>query len=464
MKFWCSHAWTDGRWQADVRLETDAQGLWSRIETGVAAAQASDTQRLGPVLPGLVNAHSHAFQRAMAGLGERLDPQAPQDDFWSWRERMYRVAAALSPQALETIATWLYTELLAQGYTQVCEFHYLHHAPDGQRYADPQAMSWALVRAAERTGMGLTLLPTLYMRAGFEGGALRPAQQRFVSTPDFIVDTCERVRAHGRQQGRQVLLQAGLALHSLRAVPPEVVREFSLRGAPGPIHIHAAEQPLEVAQCLQHLGARPVQWLLEHAGLGPHWQLVHATHIDADELAGLAASGAGVVLCPSTEANLGDGLWPLPQGLAQGVRWSIGSDSQVGRSWSGELRCIEYGQRLALQRRNIAARHGGQTSSAAALFEAALAGGSLASGLPLGGIALGQRADLQELDTDHPALLGLPVDSLLDACVFSEPGPQSRRVWVAGRPVATDLMPLRADWQELLAQLWPGARAASPSF
>jgi formimidoylglutamate deiminase len=462
MRFWCSHAWMQSRWQAQVLLEADARGLWSRIEAGVPCAQAQEALRLGPVLPGLVNAHSHAFQRAMAGLGERLDPQAPQDDFWSWRERMYRVARAISPEALETIAAWLYTELLGQGYTQVCEFHYLHRAPGGAAYADPQAMSWALVRAAERTGMGLTLLPTLYVRPGFEGGPLQPGQARFAGTADFIMDTRERVLAHARQQGRQGLLHAGLALHSLRAVAPEAVLELARTCSDGPIHIHAAEQPNEVAQCLQHLGARPVQWLLDHAGLGPNWHLVHATHIDAQEMAGLAASGAGVVLCPSTEANLGDGLWPLPSGLEQAVPWSIGTDSHVGRSWSGELRCLEYGQRLQLQRRNVAGRHGGLPSSAAVLFEQALAGGSRASGLPLAGIALGQRADLQEVDTGHPALLGLPVDCLLDACVFSEPGPRPRRTWVAGRPVATDLSPLAAGWQELLARLWPGERAGPP--
>lgn len=459
MRFWCSHAWVAGRWQAEVLLEADAQGVWRHIQAGVPATEASDAIRLGPTLPGLVNAHSHAFQRAMAGLGERLDPQVPDDDFWSWRERMYRVAQSISPQALETVAAWLYTELLRQGFTQVCEFHYLHHAPDGQRYADPQTLSWALVRAAERTGMGLTLLPTLYMQAGFDGAPLLPSQARFAGTPDFIAQTRDRVLAHARQSDRQALLTAGVAVHSLRAVAPPALLELASLGQGGPIHIHAAEQVREVEQCLQHLGGRPVQWLLDHAGLGPDWHLVHATHIDDHELAGLAASGAGVVLCPSTEANLGDGLWPLPQGLEQDITWSIGTDSHVGRSWSAELRCLEYGQRLSLLGRNIAARHGGHLSSAAVLFERALAGGSRASGLPLAGIALGQRADLQELDTEYPALLGLPVEHLLDACVFSEPGPSPRRVWVAGRQVLVDTASLSAAWRDLLGELWPGDRA-----
>lgn len=456
---WCSHAWIAGRWHTGVLLEADAQGRWQRIDVGVSASQVPQAHRLGPCLPGLVNAHSHAFQRAMAGLGERLDPRAPADDFWSWRDRMYRVAGRIGPEALETIAGWLYTELLGQGFTHVCEFHYLHHAPAGQTYADPQAMSWALVRAAERTGMGLTLLPTLYMRAGFDDAALQPAQLRFASTPEFVLQGRDRIRARARQTQRPLLLHAGVALHSLRAVTPGLVCELARAAADGPIHIHAAEQMLEVQQCLQHLGARPVQWLLAHADLGPAWHVVHATHVDDDELAGLARSGASVVLCPSTEANLGDGVWPLPQALARGLCWSVGTDSHVGRSWRGELRSLEYGQRLQLQARNIAARHGGQPASAAVLFEQALAGGSRASGLPLGGIALGQRADLQEIDTDHPALLGLPVDALVDACVFSEPGPRPRSVWVAGRPVATDPAPWAADWRSVMHQLWPGERA-----
>jgi formimidoylglutamate deiminase len=276
-------------------------------------------------------------------------------------------------------------------------------------------MSWALARAAERSGIGLTLLPTLYMRGGFEHTQVLPGQLRFASTPDFVLETRRQILAHAQRKGLTALLHAGVALHSLRAVDKSALLELAQAAQDGPVHIHAAEQQGEVQQCLQHLGRRPVQWLLEHAGLGPHWHLVHATHSDANELAGLAQCGASVVLCPSTEANLGDGLWPLPDALARAIHWSIGTDSHVGRSWTGELRCLEYGQRLTLQARNIAARHGQQASSAAVLFERALSGGSRASGLPLAGIALGQRADLQELDCEDPSLMGLPVESLLDA-------------------------------------------------
>ena len=460
MKFWCSHAWIAGGWQAQVLLECDAAGFWRRIEIGVPPEQAPDASRLGPTLPGLVNAHSHAFQRTMAGLGERIDPQQPGDDFWSWRERMYQVALRIGPQAMETIATWLYTELLSQGYTHVCEFHYLHHAPGGAHYADPQTMSWALVRAAERTGIGLTLLPTLYMHSGFDRAPLLPAQLRFASTPDFVLETRRQLLAYAQQHQRQSVLHAGVAVHSLRAVDTAALLELALAAQDGPVHIHAAEQQREVQQCLQHLGQRPVQWLLDHAPLGPTWHLVHATHCDGAEESGLAQCGAGVVLCPSTEANLGDGFGPLTSAFKGEIHWSIGTDSHVGRTWSAELRCLEYGQRLRTQSRNIAARHASQASSATALFEQALSGGSRASGLALHGIALGQRADLQELDTDDPALLGLPVDSLLDASVFSEPGPRARQVWVAGRRVQTQLAPLGASWREVMSQLWQGAPPA----
>ncbi len=459
MKFWSPHAWIDGRWQGQVLLHCDAQGLWSHIQTGVPASQVGGAQRLGPVLPGLVNAHSHAFQRAMAGLGERIDPSAPLDDFWSWRDRMYRVAHSLGPDELESVASWLYSELLAHGFTQVCEFHYLHRDLEGRPYQDPQALSWALVRAAERTGMGLTLLPTLYMRQGFGHTDLQAAQRRFASTPEFVMDTRQQIRDYAAQHGRRNLLHAGVALHSLRAVPPQAVQEIGQAAADGPIHIHAAEQPQEVAQCQRHLGCRPVQWLVDQAGIGPSWHLVHATHIDDRELDGLARSGAQVVLCPSTEANLGDGLWPLPGGLERQIPWSIGTDSHVGRHWADELRCLEYGQRLQLQARNLAAKHGRRDSSAAVLFENALRGGCKASGLPLAGIALGQRADLQEIDTGHPALIGLPTENLLDACVFSAPAARPRRVWVAGRLVQADWTGLAPRWREILARLWPGERA-----
>lgn len=427
-RFFAAQAWVAGRWQQDVLLQAGADGRWTSVRAGVGEAQAAQAERLpGLVLPGLVNAHSHAFQRAIAGLTERR--AGAEDDFWRWRDRMYAVALKITPGQLEEIAVRLYAELLRGGYTHVCEFHYLHNDPAGRAYAEPAEMALALVRAARRAGIGLTVLPTLYMRSGFGAGGLRDDQRRFASTPQSVLAIAQEVE---RQAQDPLRVNSGLALHSLRAVPDAALRE-AVAGATGPVHIHVAEQQQEVDDCLAHHGRRPVEHLLQLAPLDERWNLVHATQADAQELQGLQATGASVVLCPSTEANLGDGVFDLPTWLAQAGRWSVGSDSHVTRSAPEELRLLEYSQRLRLRRRNVAAV--GQESSAAALFEGALAGGSAAAGLPLGGLAPGQRADFIVIDPHAPALDGLPADHALDALVFSSPGPAPLQVYVAGRRV-----------------------------
>jgi formimidoylglutamate deiminase len=427
-RWFAQHAWVQGAWARDVLLVADAQGFWSEVRSG---ADAEDAERLdGPVLPGLVNAHSHAFQRAMAGTAERS--AAGHDDFWSWRERMYALAQRVGPAQLEAIAAFLYTELLAAGYTHVCEFHYLHNAPDGRPYADAAEMSLALVRAAVRTGIGLTLLPTLYMRAGFGAAAPRHEQRRFASTPASVLEVAERVR---REAAATARVTAGIALHSLRAVDEGALRETAgaARAAGLPVHLHIAEQQQEVDDCLRHHGRRPLEWLLEQVALDAGWNLVHATHTAAGELLALQRTGANIVLCPSTEANLGDGVFDLPAWVALGGSWAIGSDSHVTRSWSEELRLLEYGQRLVLRQRNVAARAAAREATAAVLFEGALRGGSGAAGLPLAGLAPGQRADFALLDGQDPALAGIPADHVLDALLFSSPGARFARVWVAGQ-------------------------------
>jgi len=425
-----------------VLLSCGADGHWSAIEAGMQPPPGA--QRLdGPVLPGLVNAHSHAFQRAIVGMTERSG--AAEDDFWSWRDRMYSAALRISPGQLQAVAAFLYSELLACGYTQVCEFHYLHNATDGKPYADAAEMSLALVRAARQTGIGLTLLPTLYMRSGFGATGLRDDQCRFASTPDSVLRIGERVQAEAGPDG---LVRSGVALHSLRAVDQAALAEVAgaARGRL-PLHIHIAEQTQEVADCIAQTGHRPVEWLLQHAAPDAGWNLVHATHTTPAELAGLGAAGAAIVVCPSTEANLGDGVFDLPGWLGQGGAWSIGSDSHVTRSWTEELRLLEYSQRLALRQRNIAARHGGNASSAAVLFEGALRGGSAAAGLPLGGLTAGQRADFLVLDAEAAPLLGLPAGHLLDGLVFSSGTAGCiRAVHVAGVPVRqADTGPAFAD-------------------
>lgn len=446
-RFFAEHAWVEGAWAQDVLLVADTSGQWAEVRSGASAAGA---ERLsGPVLPGLVNGHSHAFQRAIAGLTET--GVAGRDDFWSWRDRMYAAAMRITPGQLEAIAAFLYAELLAAGYTHVCEFHYLHNTPDGRPYADAAEMSLALVRAARATGIGLTLLPTLYMRSGFGAAGLRDDQRRFAGTPDAMLRIAERVR---REAAGSATVTAGLALHSLRAVEEGALREAALaaRRAGMPVHIHAAEQQQEVEDCLRRHGRRPVEWLLEHAALDAGWNLVHATQATAGELQDLQRTGASVVLCPSTEANLGDGVFALPAWLQARGTWTLGSDSHVTRSWTEELRLLEYGQRLTLRQRNVAARGGGVASTAAALLQGALSGASAASGLPLQGLRAGQRADFVVLDVGHPSMAGMPSRHLLDALLFSSPDARFRRVVVAGHDVAPT--PDRAAFAAAMQALW----------
>lgn len=452
-------AWVDGRWQRDVLLTVDATGHWSDIVVNQPAPD--DAEKLaGPLIPSLVNAHSHAFQRAFVGLAERLaSPQtcrdasgipprglgqlgsgpsstgeAGQDDFWSWRERMYALALRISPQQLRAVAAQLYGELLRGGYTQVCEFHYLHHPAQGQQFDDELDMAWALTEAAADVGLGLTLLPVVYSRSGFDVNgqpqALRPEQHRFAADADWAWRSCQRVMAAGLPR-----VNAGVALHSLRgASPADITRLLELvGGADLPIHIHVAEQLAEVSDCLAATGQRPLQWLAEQGHLDPRWQLVHATHADTSEIEAVARSGAGIVICPGTEANLGDGLTDLPGWLAAGVPLTVGSDSQVTRGWVEELRWLEYGQRLAARQRNIAALPGVQPSSAARLFDAAVQGGARAAGFTAWGLTPGARADALVLNREADALRGLPDDALLDAVVFGSNGSPWQSVWIAGR-------------------------------
>ncbi|MFL6676965.1 MAG: formimidoylglutamate deiminase [Burkholderiaceae bacterium] len=436
-RYWAPAAWIAGGWQRSVVLEVDAHGHWSHVAAGVPAPDGAE-RLAGPVLPGLVDAHSHAFQRAFAGLAERRD--GDDDDFWSWRDRMYKVANAVTPESLRAIAAHLYVELLRGGYTQVCEFHYLQHRADGTPYDDPLALSMALADAAGDAGIGLTLLPVLYERAGFTAPALRSDQRRFHAG---ATDVWQRSREFERRvaaAGRASLvpLNAGLAIHSVRAAAePSIVELRRLAHEfDGPIHVHVAEQRAELRDCLAVTGRTPVAWLAGQGWLDARWQLVHATHVDAGEIAATAASGAGVVICPSTEGNLGDGFTDVPAWLAADVDLGIGSDSNVTRSWREELRWMEYGQRLRLERRNVCARPGAappRPDTAASLFERARAGGGRAAGHATWGITQGARADLLVADPDDASLLGLPQARWLDALVFSSPGRPWRDVMVAGR-------------------------------
>ena len=375
-------------------------------------------------LPGIPNLHSHAFQRAMAGLAERQTD--PRDSFWTWRETMYRMAARFDPDTLHAVAAQLYAEMLEAGYTRVCEFHYLHHAPDGRPYDDPAAMSRALASAARETGIRLTLLPVLYMSGGFDGRPLGERQRRFGHDVDGFLRLLDTLRA---DEGP--MLRVGCALHSLRAVPPEAMQAV-LAALPldMPVHIHIAEQVGEVQDCLALRGARPVEWLLANAEVNARWTLVHATHLEPAEIEGIARSGATVAICPTTEANLGDGLFPLREYLAAGGAFGIGSDSQVSVSPVEELRWLEYGQRLATRHRNIAVG-ADSTSVGETLLHAVQASSAHATGFDPGGEVL-------VLDEDAPQLFGATPEDLQDRWIFSGNRNLVREVHVEGVQVVAD--------------------------
>ena len=421
-------------WARDVRIEL-AQGCFGAIQTGVAARP--EDQRHAAALPGLPNLHSHAFQRGMAGLAERRG--ASSDSFWTWREVMYRFVERLTPDDLEAIAALAFAEMLESGFTRVGEFHYLHHDPAGAPYAGP-AMAEALASAATASGIALTLLPVFYAHAGFGGAAPGEAQRRFVCSIDQFARLREECCSALTNLPDAVL---GLAPHSLRAVTLDELTALTTLAEGGPVHIHLAEQEAEVAACLASSGARPAQWLLANAPVDARWCLVHATHITQSESDAIAASGAVVGLCPITEANLGDGLFPAPKYLAAGGRWGIGSDSNVLIDAAEELRWLEYGQRLSGQSRNVFAP-GADTSTGGALFRGALAGGSQALGAPMA-IAAGLSADFVTLDAAHPSLTGARNDGWLDGWIFAAGRCAIDGVWRRGAQVVADGRHVRRD-------------------
>jgi formimidoylglutamate deiminase len=423
-------------WRNNVLLEWDDNGILTR------ASPDAETIALAPraaaaVLPGIANLHSHAFQRAMAGLTEyRSDPN---DSFWSWRSLMYKFAGKLSPLDLKAIAVQLYIEMLQAGYTSVCEFHYLHHDSDGKPYANPAENLMCLIEAAQEAGIGLTLLPVMYQYSGFGAQAPHAGQARFINSPEWIMDVLLSLQAAYPQHAG---LRYGVAPHSLRAVAPHslqlLLALLKQWDAQAPVHIHIAEQSQEVEDCIAALGARPVAWLLDNAAVDRHWCLVHATCMTAAETEKLARSGAVAGICPTTEANLGDGIFNgVAYAAAQGV-WGIGSDSHISTSVSEELRLYEYSQRLQHRQRNMLVGSDGD-SVGGYLYRQALRGGAAASGRQVAGLQVGQRADLLVLDQQHADLDGKHGEQLLDSFVFCHHGQTPvRDVMVGGRWVIRD--------------------------
>ncbi|THH37284.1 formimidoylglutamate deiminase [Aliishimia ponticola] len=411
-------------WATNVRLSL-ADGRITAIETD-QAPQPSDT-RVDTLLPALANLHSHSFQRAMAGMTEYR--MAGKDSFWTWRDLMYRFTATLTPEQIEAIAAFVFLEMQEAGYASVGEFHYLHHQPGGAPYDDLGELSVRIMAAAARTGIGLTHLPVLYTYGGAGRQPLQVGQARFGNGVDRFLELVGRAKAAVADLPADC--RVGIAPHSLRATSPDDLRAVLAARASGPVHIHIAEQPKEVAEITAWHGARPVEWLLSNADVSPDWCLIHATHMTVQETADMARSGVVAGLCPVTEANLGDGSFNGPDYLAAGGAFGVGSDSNVLISLTEELRTLEYSQRLRDIARNVMVV--GEGSVGDTLYSGAAKGGALALGRGAGEIAVGELADLMAIDSNAPSLCALRRDQVLDGLVFAAKDDVVTDVWSAGR-------------------------------
>jgi formimidoylglutamate deiminase len=428
LKIYCETLLQGDQWRTGVLLSLAADGMITAIEPGLA--HSADTSINGIVVPGMPNTHSHSFQRSIAGL---TGPRGGHlDSFWSWRETMYRAANRISPEQYGLVAEWVFIEMLKAGYTSCAEFHYLHNRPGGDAYPEPAEMSVRLIRAASSSGIAMTLLPVLYCTEGFGKEGVSGAQNRFANSPDeylCLLDHCKSAVAD------KPLFELGIAPHSLRAVPGAILHEV-LQSWPDrqcPVHIHIAEQPAEVEECKKYLGARPLEYLLDQFSVDARWSLVHATHLSDGELRSAAQSGATAVLCPTTEADLGDGAFRTAEWLKAGGRFAIGSDSNVRISVSEELRSLEYSERLRSGQRNVLT--GDMMNCGSFLYQHAARSGAVALGQPVGRLEPGYRADLLELDSGHELLNGRKPDVALETWIFAGDQSMLNSVWVAGRRV-----------------------------
>jgi formimidoylglutamate deiminase len=422
-------AWLADGWHRNVVISVDPEG-------GIVDISADDTVTTarminGAAIPGMPNVHSHAFQRAMAGLAEQRSGN--DDSFWTWRETMYEHASLMTPECLNAIAAQLYADMVKAGYTSVCEFHYLHSHAQKRSHEDRLAMCQALLDAATTAGIGITLLPTLYQTSDFGSAPPTARQQQFAMETKQYLDLLGALR----ESGRSAQVQVGMALHSLRAVPPESLRMvLDARRDAEVVHIHIAEQQREVEACQQHFGRRPIEWLVENVRLDKRWCLVHATHATAEELHAVAASGAVIALCPTTEANLGDGSFPMETFLAAGGAFAIGSDSHISLSPIEELRWLEYQARLSRRQRNVLTADG--ASGGAMLWRKACEAGARVTGRDVGALAVGKRADIVVLDVSAPLFAARSDVSIIDTFVFAGTSESVRDVMVGGRWLVQD--------------------------
>ncbi len=422
-------------WNSDVRVVIEGGRIQS--VTSNTPSREGDEQH-AVLLPAMPNLHSHAFQRAMAGLTELRGPN--EDNFWSWRDLMYRFALEISPEQVEAVAAQLYVEMLEAGFCRVGEFHYLHHDRDGKPYGNVAEMASHVAAAAADTGIGLTLLPVFYAHASFGGAAPREDQRRFINDVHGFERLLNGCRTALKPLGTGIV---GVAPHSLRAVTPEELTDVAAMAGEAPIHIHIAEQTKEVDDCLAWSGRRPVDWLLDHNDVDERWCLVHATHMTDQETVRMAKSGASAGLCPITEANLGDGVFNAKTFIARGGRYGIGSDSNVLIGITDELRLLEYSQRLFHRARNVMAAEGRSTGRA--LYQSAAIGGALAVGTNPGGLSAGAPADLLTLRRDNSSLAFRKGDDLLDTWIFTGGESLVDCVWVAGKKVVTGGRHYRRD-------------------
>lgn len=422
---WAAHALLPEGWAESV-LVTIRDGRIANVEPGAAPGG----ERVGLLLPAIANLHSHSFQRAMAGLSEAKGPE-PRDTFWTWRQIMYGFLDHLTPDDVEAIAALVQMEMLEAGYAANVEFHYLHHRPDGGRYDNPAEMAERIASAASRTGIGLTLLPVHYQFGGADRRPLGPGQKRFGTTPDAfgqLFDASESVL-------RNLPPDAGIGVapHSLRAVSPEGLRFCEALRPARPLHMHLAEQVPEVEEVQAATGLRPVEWLLDNFAPDARWTLIHLTHMTPDETRRLAATGAVAGLCPLTESSLGDGIFNGMEWLAAGGRFGFGSDSNIQISLAGELRTLEYSQRLRDRGRAMLSLP--DRSTGRVLYDAGLDAGSSAAGRETGAIRAGSWADLCAIGLDNAVMAGRKGDQMLDSFIFAGRDGLVTDVWSAGRHV-----------------------------
>ena len=429
---WANKALTSDGWQSDVRLTIGDDGHIHSVEPGSPA----EGKRVGVMLASPVNLHSHAFQRAMAGMSEQRGPVGPNDhdNFWTWRHLMFRFVDQLTPEDNCAIAAFLQMEMLEAGFAAVCEFHYLHHQRAGKPYANVAQMGDSIIEASSNSGIGLTLLPVLYEHGGCDGRSLTTGQSRFGNSPEAFARLYEASKKSIGQLAKDASI--GVAPHSLRAVSQTGLESAIALDPTQPLHMHIAEQVAEIEEIIAHWGKRPVEWLLEHHEVDERWCLIHSTHLTEEETVGLAKSGAVAGLCPITESSLGDGIFNGEKFLAHGGRFGIGSDSNIYISLSQELRTFEYSQRLRHLTRAVLATP--QKSTGRRIFDCAVQGGAQAADRNSGAIEQGKLADLVALDDETTDLYLKDGDMILDSYIFASDDQCISDVWSAGRHMVRD--------------------------